>query len=128
MKKSTVLLTIVLLLNLSACTTKIKDKKTSGFQQPKAKVTFAQQKENPPLAVFQRKDVKNIGLISMKIKDNKAVMKLNFVQILKAMERTKIDMDKEWLMPLLLDDEAKKDIDYQMIINYRDGSNEIYLI
>ena len=44
------------------------------------------------------------------------------------MEHTGIDKDRERVIPLLLDDEAKANIDYQMNVNYQDGSNETYLI
>ncbi|MDA2474897.1 hypothetical protein ACS2TZ_01805 [Bacillus cereus group sp. Bce025] len=128
MKKSIVLLTTVLLLNLSACSTEMKDNKTSVSQQPKTKVTSTEQEENPTPAVFQGKEVKEIGLISMKTRSDKAGITLDFGQILKAMERTGIHKDKERVIPLLLDDEAKKNIDYQMTLNYQDDSTETYLI
>ncbi|PEK70444.1 hypothetical protein CN593_05345 [Bacillus pseudomycoides] len=128
MKKNIVLLMSIISLNLSACSTEMKDNKTSVSQQPKAKVTSTQQEENPTSTVFQGKEVKKIELISMKTKGDKAVIKLDFAQILKAMERTGIDKDKERVIPLLLDNEAKKNIDYQMTLNYQDGSNKTYLI
>lgn len=128
MKKNIVLLTSIVLLNLSACSTEMKDNKTSVSQQPKTKVTSTQQEENPTPTVFQGKEVKKIELISMKTKGDKAVIKLDFDRILKAMERTGIHKDKERVIPLLLDDEAKKNIDYQMTLNYQDNSNETYLI
>jgi len=44
------------------------------------------------------------------------------------MEHTGIRKDRERVIPLLLADEAKANIDYQMNVNYQDGSNETYLI
>ncbi|WOA60572.1 hypothetical protein [Bacillus mycoides] len=128
MKKSIILLASVLLLNLSACSTEMKDNKTSVSQQPKTKVTSTQQEENPTPTVFQGKEVKEIELISMKTKSDRAVIKLDFARILKAMEQTGIHKDKERIIPLLLGDEAKKNIDYQMTLNYQDDFTETYLI
>ncbi|WP_257145019.1 hypothetical protein [Bacillus thuringiensis] len=44
------------------------------------------------------------------------------------MEHAGIDKDRERVIPLLLDDEAKANIDYQMNVNYQDSSSETYLI
>lgn len=128
MKKNIVLLMSILLLNLSACSTEMKDNEASVSQEPKTKVTSTQQEGNSNPVSFQGKKVKKIEIVSMKTKDNKAVIILDFDRILKAMEHTGIQKDKEKVIPLLLDDEAKTNIDYQMNVNYQDGSNETYLI
>ncbi|HDR7642346.1 hypothetical protein ACW4EZ_31550 (plasmid) [Bacillus toyonensis] len=128
MKKNIVLLATVLLLNLSACSTEMKDNKTSVSQQPKTKVTSTQQEEDSTPIVFQGKEVKEMELISMKTRSDRTGITLDFDRILKAMERTGINKDKERIIPFLLDDEAKKNIDYQMTLNYQDDSTETYLI
>ena len=64
----------------------------------------------------------------MKTKGNKAVIKLDFAQILKTMERTEIHKEKKRVIPHLLDDKSKKNIDYQMTVKYQYASNETYLI
>ncbi|MFV1008050.1 hypothetical protein JMZ96_14165 [Bacillus cereus] len=44
------------------------------------------------------------------------------------MERTEIHKEKKRVIPHLLDDKSKKNIDYQMTVNYQYASNETYLI
>ncbi|PGU40872.1 hypothetical protein [Bacillus cereus] len=128
MNKNISLLTLSLFLYLSACSTETNTGSTSTTEQPKVKTTSIQQEENRKPIFFQGKEIKNIELISTKVKNKKAVINLQFDQIIKSMEHTGIDKDRERVIPLLLDDEAKANIDYQMNVNYQDGSNETYLI
>lgn len=117
MNKNISLLTLSLFLYLSACSTETNTGSTSTTEQPKVKTASIQQEE-----------IKKIELISTKVKNKKAVINLEFDKIIKSMEHTGIDKDRERVIPLLLDDEAKANIDYQMNVNYQDGSSETYLI
>ncbi|CAM3992571.1 hypothetical protein CN575_13390 [Bacillus wiedmannii] len=128
MNKNISLLTLSLFLYLSACSTETNTGSTSTTEQPKVKTASIQQEENHKPIFFQGKEIKKIELISAKVKNKKAVINLEFDQIIKSMEHTGIDKDRERVIPLLLDDEAKANIDYQMNVNYQDGSNETYLI
>ncbi|HDX9611000.1 TPA: hypothetical protein ROY01_002035 [Bacillus toyonensis] len=128
MNKNILLLALSLSLCLSACSTETNTDSTSTTEQPKVKTTSIQQEENRKPIFFQGKEIIKIELISTKVKNKKKVIKLEFDQIIKAMEHTGIDKDRERVIPLLLDNEAKENIDYQMNVNYQDGSNETYLI
>ncbi|MGG0516439.1 DUF1374 domain-containing protein [Bacillus pseudomycoides] len=128
MKKNILLLALSLSLYQSACSTETNTDNTSTTDQPKGKTASIQQEKNRKPIFFQGKEIKKIELISTKVKNKKAVINLEFDQIIKAMEHTGIYKDRERVISLFLEDEAKNAIDYKMIINYQDNSKEIYLI
>ncbi|MEI5946863.1 hypothetical protein WBS58_16080 [Bacillus albus] len=128
MNKNISFLTLSLFLYLSACSTETNTGSTSTTEQPKVKTASIQQEENRKQIFFQGKEIKKIELISTKVKNKKTAINLEFDQIIKSMEHAGIDKDRERVIPLLLNDEAKANIDYQMNVNYQDSSSETYLI
>ncbi|MGG0236965.1 hypothetical protein [Bacillus rhizoplanae] len=118
MKKRIVCFLAIMLISLSAC----------GKEKEKQEKVVPTSQE-AEVVTFQGKEIKEIQLTSTKTKGTKVLKKENDIkQLVSAMEQVGLAENGDEPKTLLLDEEAKSAIRYNMTMDYNDGSVENYFV